>query len=114
MNVTHMDLADAGSPDKIVQIILKSEPSLPIPVPIEELCVQLDITQIQPLTTEGFEGGLITDAEKSTGIILCNDSSPYQRRRFTIGHELGHFLIPSHVLPDNEKFLCSRDRKSVV
>jgi IrrE N-terminal-like domain len=31
-----------------------------------------------------------------------------QRRRFTLGHELGHFLMPSHV-PDAEgRFLCSQ------
>lgn len=114
MNLTRMDLADAGSPDKLVQTILQLEPDLPIPIPIEELCRQLDISDIEPLTTHGYEGALITDAEKSIGSILFNSESPYQRRRFTIAHELGHFLIPSHTLPDEGKFLCSRDDMNVL
>src|SRR5262249_30062940 len=29
------------------------------------------------------------------------------RRRFTIGHELGHFLIPTHTPGREGRFLCS-------
>src|SRR5262245_42312034 len=108
MPVARIDLADAGSPDRLVIEILKHEPDLPIPVPIEILCGQLDIISIEPLTTAGFEGGLITNADKHSGIILYNQASPPKRRRFTIAHELGHFLIPSH-LPDAQgRFLCSQ------
>jgi hypothetical protein len=70
MQISRMDLADKGSPEGIVMAILKAEPNLPIPVPIEELCRQLDIIEIQALTTQGFEGGLLADRERSRGIIL--------------------------------------------
>ncbi|WP_409410551.1 ImmA/IrrE family metallo-endopeptidase [Brevundimonas sp.] len=40
---------------------------------------------------------MLTDPDKSQGIILCRPGVPGGRRRFTIGHELGHFLIPTHV-----------------
>ena len=30
------------------------------------------------------------------------------RRRFTVGHELGHFLIPTHKPVQKGNFLCSR------
>lgn len=108
MQISRMDLADKGSPEGIVMAILKAEPNLPIPVPIEELCRRLDIVEIQALTTEGFEGGLLTDRERSSGVILVKQGVSRQRRRFTLGHELGHFLMPSH-LPDTEgRFLCSQ------
>lgn len=101
-----MDLADAGSPEKLVTLILKAEPNLPIPVPIEELCGQLDIDEIRTLEIEGFEGGLITDRERSSGIILVKEGFRH-RKRFTIMHELAHFLLPHHI-PDTEgRFLCS-------
>jgi hypothetical protein len=45
---------------------------------------------------------------KSTGIILVNQVARDGRRRFTIGHELGHFLIMSHKPVEAGKFLCSR------
>jgi Zn-dependent peptidase ImmA (M78 family) len=108
MPVSRMDLADAGSPEKLVTLILKAEPDLPVAVPIEQLCRQLDITDIQPLETEGFEGGLITDTDRSSGIILVNQASPPPRRRFTIAHELAHFLIPTHMPDSPGRFLCSR------
>ena len=109
MGVTRIDLADATSPERLVLEILKREPELPIPVPIEELCRQLDIVEIRPLTTKGFEGGLLTDADKNSGIVFYNDASPYKRRRFTIAHELCHFLMPSHVPGRDGQFLCSQD-----
>ena len=89
-------LADTGSPMSLVTKILSVEKDLPIPVPIEELAKQLDIEKIAPLETEGFEGGLVTDDARSTGFILVSRAAPSGRRRFTIGHELGHFLIVSH------------------
>ena len=107
MAVARIDLADVGSPEKLVAELLKAEPNLPIPVPIEDLARQLDIQEIQPLTTDGFEGGLITDKPKSSGIILFNERSPKKRRRFTIAHELAHFLIPTHVPLKGGQFLCS-------
>lgn len=107
MSACRMDLADVGSPEAIVRLILQAEPDLPIPVPIEDLCRQLDIAAIQDLETDGFEGGLITDADRSEGIILVKKSVE-ARRRFTIGHELGHFLMPLHVPDQAGKFLCSR------
>ncbi len=81
----------------------------PIPVPIEELCAQLDISKIAELETEAFEGGLITDTPRSSGIILVNMNRPRQRQRFSIAHELGHFLIPTHMPSADGRFLCSRE-----
>jgi Zn-dependent peptidase ImmA (M78 family) len=108
MHITRIDLADAASPERLMMEILKHEPNLPIPVPIEKLCAQLDIVEIKPLATEGFEGGLITDLDKHSGIILYNQTSPRKRRRFTIAHELCHFLAPSHVPDQQGRFLCSQ------
>ena len=116
MPLSRMELQEkgAGSPEDLVTRILKLEPNLPIPVPIEDLCRQLDISDIRPLDTEGFEGGLITDTERSNGVILVNTGSHYFRRRFTIGHELAHFLIPTH-MPDKEgRFLCSREDMNLL
>jgi len=109
-----LEVKGAGSPEGLVTWILKLEPNLPIPVPIEDLCRQLDISDIRPLDTEGFEGGLITDAERSDGVILINSASHYYRRRFTIGHELGHFLLPTHMPSLQGRFLCSREDMNLL
>jgi Zn-dependent peptidase ImmA (M78 family) len=108
MKITRLDLDGAGSPTALVTKILKVEPELKIPIPIEKLAIQLDIAAIKELDTEGFEGGLLTDENRQTGIILINKDARGGRRRFTISHELGHFLIMAHVPVKPGQFLCSR------
>lgn len=109
MNISRLDLDGTGSPEGLVGKILKALPDLPIPVPVEELAKALDITDIDVLKTDGFEGGLITDECKSEGVILVSAHARRGRRRFTVGHELGHFLMPMHMPVKDGKFLCSRD-----
>lgn len=109
MNVSRLDLDGTGSPEGLVLKILKAEPGMSYPVPVEELARALDIQEIAELETEGFEGGLLMDRHRSSGIILVNKAARNGRRRFTIGHELGHFCIPSHMPVRGDRFLCSRD-----
>ncbi len=108
MNITRMDLDGAGSPNALVLKILRLEPDLKPPIPIEELALQLDIKEIRALAADGFEGGLITDVARSDGFILVNQKAIRGRRRFTVGHELGHFLLTHHKPPPGG-FQCSRE-----
>lgn len=101
-----MELADLGSPESLVQGILKQVPEMPIPVPIEDVARVVDISSIEAISASGFEGGLITDREKSQGVILVNRENHRQRQRFTIGHELGHFLMP-HLPEEGVQFMCT-------
>ena len=110
MTISRIDLDGAGSPAALVTRILHLEPALPIPVPIEQLCQQLDITSIGELDTDGFEAALITDEFKSAGAILIARDRSRQRRRFSIAHELGHFLIPAHLPRPGEQSLCSAEQ----
>ena len=109
MAISRIDLADFGSPDRIAQEIIRLFPDFSIPVPIETIALQLDISSIEALETEGFDGGLFTDENKSAGFILVRQSMPRQRRRFTIGHELFHFLCPTHQPLRPDGFLCTCD-----
>ena len=84
-----------------------------MPVPIEQLCRQFDITSIGELETADFEAALITDECKSAGAILVASERTRQRRRFSIAHELGHFLIPSHLPRPGERSLCSSEHLSI-
>ena len=110
MTLSRLELDGAGSPDALVTRILKLKPDLQLPVPIEDLCADLDIFRIADLETEGFEAALITDNVKSKGAILVAKGRSRQRRRFSIAHELGHFLIPAHMPPTDGQFLCSAEQ----
>ena len=91
-----MDLADCGSPEKLITVILKHHPNWIAPVPVEDLAASVNIVKITELEFDGFEGALQTDAKKQKGVILYKAGTRDERRRFTIAHELGHFLMPSH------------------
>jgi hypothetical protein len=105
MSVSRVDLVDAGSPEALVKRILQAEPNPPVPVPIQELCARLGILRIEDLDTSEFEGGLVTDAKRSEGTILAKRGGE-PRRRFTIAHQLGHFLMAHHVPDQPGRFLC--------
>lgn len=91
-----MELDGKVRPVEIVDEILRQNPKMPYPIPLEELAEAVGIKRIGELVTEGFEGMLMTNPVKSQGIILVKANVNPQRRRFTIGHELGHYLLPWH------------------
>lgn len=91
-----MELADCGSPERLLAVIFKYHPTWTPPIQIEEFALSIGILEFRDLEVDGFVGALMTDMEKTKGIILSAKGMGRRRRRFTIGHELGHFLIPAH------------------
>lgn len=63
-------------------------------------------TKIEAFASDGFEGALVANATKSEGAIFYSTRGPRPRQRFTIGHELGHFLLPWH---RQSTFQCTAD-----
>lgn len=107
MTVSRIELDGLGSPADIAARIHELDPDLPLDFSIESLCRQLDILEIKLTETTAYEAALIMDANKAAGSILLARGSDPKRRRFSIGHELGHFLIPTHMPREGEGFSCS-------
>jgi Zn-dependent peptidase ImmA (M78 family) len=91
-----MKLADLGSPEALADCIIAHHPGIEIPIPLERIAEAVGIVDIVGQATKSFEGALITTSAKATGSIAYNNASRIERRRFTIAHEIGHFLIPWH------------------
>jgi Zn-dependent peptidase ImmA (M78 family) len=108
MKLERIELADIASPSRLAEAIVKQIPGLTYPVPVEQIARALDITDVQEIKSEGFAGALITDDAKSEGIILVQRGLP-ERQRYSIGHELGHFLCPHHVPPAGGFKCTTRD-----
>ena len=89
-------LADLGSPEALADCIVDHFPDIDIPIPLARIAKAVGIVEIVGQSTNSFEGVLITDAAKAKGSIAYNEASRLERRRFTIAHELGHFLLPLH------------------
>lgn len=91
-----MELADCGSPEKLLAVIFQHHPHWTPPIQVEEFALSVGILEFRDLEVDGFVGALMTNLEKTVGIILSAKGMGHRRRRFTIGHELGHYLIPAH------------------
>ena len=102
MNLSRLDLDGLGSPVDVAARIHELEPDLAPKFAIDELCRALDIADIREVKTQAYEAALLMDANKAFGTILVATGRSDQRRRFSIGHELGHFLIPTHMPLPNE------------
>lgn len=107
MTVSRLDLDGLGSPNALAARIHELVEDMPDVVPLEVLCSQFDIETITEIETDGFEAALIMDELKASGSILLAKGRHPERRRFSIAHELGHFLIPSHVPHSDNPFECS-------
>lgn len=107
MRIGRLDLDGLGSPAALAARIHELEPQLSTRVPVEELCLQLDIQTIGALETDGFEAALIMDELKASGAVLVAKGRSDERRRYSIAHELGHFLIPAHRPSGGSSFECS-------
>jgi len=102
-----MVIEDAGgNPVNLAKAVLKQLPDLGGPVPVREIAAAVDIYEIREETLDRLEGGLIMPDDKSEGAILVNADRPDTRKRYTIGHELGHFLNPWHLPPTPAGFRC--------
>lgn len=107
MKLTRLDLDGVGSPSAIAARIHELEPDLPLALPIEQLCRQLDIGRIEKIATTAFEAALVMDELKAAGSILLAAGRMPERERYSLAHELGHFLLPSHRPTRDKAFQCS-------
>jgi hypothetical protein len=65
-------------------------------VDLDDLACETGL-RIKEVDARGFEGTLIRDASKPRGIIaVARTIKELGRKRFTIAHEFGHFILPGH------------------
>ena len=61
------------------------------PIPIEKIAKKIGLNIVTFKFEDDIAGALII--EKETGTIGINPTNTIERRRFTIAHELGHYLM---------------------
>lgn len=92
-----MAIEEVGAnPERLADAIHVQLGERPGPVPVAEIAKALDIVEIRAEPLSNIEGALVTTPERDIGSILVNQHSSRRRRRFTIGHELLHFLNAWH------------------
>lgn len=113
LTVDRSDLADTAQPDRLAELLIDQlAPQLEklLPLPIIDVATACGILEIRALDTDAFEGGLIQDEHKKHGYILVKAGPYEQRSRYTIAHELGHFVNLRHVAPPgSDQLLCNKE-----
>ena len=97
-----------ANPERLAAAIISQLPDPTGAVPVYDIARALDIDEIREERLTSFEGCLLTDQHKSRGSILVNASSTPRRRRYTVGHELGHFLNSRHRPTAENGFRCTQ------
>lgn len=114
VQISMMELADLGNPRRIAREIhrqLRAQyESMPLRCPLDGIAKAVGIVGVKDIDTKAFEGTLVIKDGK--GAIGLRRAQRPVRRNFTFGHELGHFLIPSHRLRKND-FRCSSKDTSI-
>lgn len=80
------------------------------PVPVEKVAAALNIEIIAEPFTGDISGALLQT--KGRSIIGVNKLHPLTRQRFTIAHEIGHFLLHNFEGPHFDRRVLLRNAKS--
>lgn len=107
MTLHRFELDGIRGPKRMAAAVHEQLGMQPGQVPIEEVARGLDIVEVRIRDVDGFEGMLLTDARRSEGSILANSANGTQRARFTVAHELGHFLMEWHQQDPRGSFICA-------
>lgn len=107
LTIDRMEIDDVGGdPVRLAEAIVKQLPDLSKPIPVREIAAAIDIYEIREEMLDGLEGGLIVPEDKSEGAILVHKDRPETRKRYTIAHEIGHYVNPWHKSDSPEGFRC--------
>lgn len=111
IRLDRIELEEVGAnPERAAAEIHRQLGDRPGPVDVYRIASALDIEEVREEALRGMEAALVTTAERGYGRIVVNASSSQRRRRFSVGHELGHYLNPHHrPTAGRERFECSRD-----
>lgn len=77
------------------------------PVDVEELILEISarrwpsdpVLAIRSEAIRGFEGALVPVRDQGGWLIISNSGATPGRRRFTVAHEVGHYLLHRHRIP---------------
>lgn len=89
------------------------------PVDVEELILEYSrqtcpddrVLGVHSEELRGFEGALVPLRDQGGWVIISNSAARDGRRRFTVAHEVGHYLLHRHLLPP-EGIRCKADSVS--
>jgi Zn-dependent peptidase ImmA (M78 family) len=110
VKIDRMEIDDAGAnPKNLADAITKQLGDTPRKVDVRKIAADIDIYEIREEPLTGLAGCLIVPEDKSVGAIAVDGNMGEERKRYTIGHEIGHYVNPMHRASSTEGFKCTRN-----
>lgn len=110
LSLDRVEIESVGAdPVRLARAVLQQLPDIDGRVPIDEIALALDIVDIKVAHLTSIEACLQCDPRKSHGQIVVRAQSPARRRRYSIAHELGHFLNERHMSTSPVGFDCTAE-----
>jgi Zn-dependent peptidase ImmA (M78 family) len=107
LSLDRMAIEEAGpNSERLSDAIHQQLGPLKGSVQVTDIAIALNIVEIRYEPLQSFEGALLTTPERLNGSILINSNSRPERQRFTLAHELGHYLNVWHEPPNEGGFMC--------
>jgi hypothetical protein len=108
LKIDRMEIDDVGAnPKRLAESIIKQLPDSITAIPVREIAKAIDIYEIREALLEGLEGALVVPEDKSFGAITVRSDRSEPKKRFTIAHEIGHYVNPTHRASSPDGFRCS-------
>lgn len=109
MAIDRMEIDDAGAnPKRLAEAITKQLGDTPCAVPVRQIAADIGIYEIREEPLNGLAGCLMVPEDKSEGVIAVDCRMGEDRKRYTISHEIGHYVNPMHRASSLEGFECTR------
>lgn len=77
----------------VVERLLANNAISGAPVPLEKIAQILGVVVRHTPTEDNLSGFLVRDSGNGRALIGINQNQPLNRQRFSIAHEIGHFLL---------------------
>ncbi len=106
MNLNRVELCDIHHPRALAKAVHDQLGPVESSIPVVRIAIKLGIGEVRLCALDGLEGMLLTDRVRSRGSILANTLKGNRRAKFTVAHELGHFLLERHIF-ERKAFTCS-------
>src|SRR5258708_8968944 len=95
----------SGSPRDYAQALVEFL-DLQWPFEFDQVASEIGL-QLREVPSMGFDGALVRRPGEARGIIAIRDTIPEPvSRRFTIAHEIGHYVLPGH---DTNYSVCTEE-----
>jgi Zn-dependent peptidase ImmA (M78 family) len=108
IDIDEMALADIGQPGRLALELHRQLRvqfgTVPTRVPLHGIAKAVGIVDVQEYDVDKFLGTLVI--KEGRGAIGLQRGLRSGRRNFTLGHEIGHFLIPTHRIK-RQSFECT-------